>query len=72
MEITIKLDDNNKQALALLDYLKTLSFVSIKKENKTKYNPEFVKIIKERTENVEKGNYTTIDPNDLWGSLNLK
>lgn len=33
------------------------------------YNPDFVSMIKK----AEKaGNYKDIDPNDIWGSLNLK
>ncbi|MGV1011398.1 MAG: DUF2683 family protein [Flavobacterium sp.] len=33
------------------------------------YNPEFVKMIKEAD---KRGNYTTVNPKDLWGSLGLK
>ena len=47
-----------------------------KKEPKTNseaeespYNPEFVKIVLEAE---KRGNYTTLDPNDIWGSLGLK
>jgi hypothetical protein len=72
MELTITLEENNEQAKALVKYLKNLSFVKIKKEKKTNYNPDFVKKILERADNAAKGNVTTIDPNDLWGSLNLK
>ena len=50
MELTIKLDENNKEAKALIAYLKTLSYVSVKKEKKSPYNPEFVKkILEEQT-----------------------
>jgi len=42
MEITINLDENNNHAKALVKYLKTLSFVSIKKEKKTTKNIELV------------------------------
>jgi hypothetical protein len=72
MELTITLEENNEQAKALVKYLKNLSFVKIKKEKKTNNNPDFVKNILERADNAEKGNVTKIDPNDLWGSLNLK
>jgi hypothetical protein len=33
------------------------------------YNPEFVKMIKDAE---KRGNFKTIDPNDIWGSLGLK
>lgn len=33
------------------------------------YNPEFVKMVLEAE---KRGNYTTLDPNDIWGSLGLK
>ena len=33
------------------------------------YNPEFVKMILDAD---KRGNYTTIDPNNLWESLGLK
>ena len=41
---------------------------AIEKEDEI-YNPEFVKMIKEAD---KRGNYKTINPNDLWGSLKLK
>lgn len=61
MELTIKLDENNKEAKALIAYLKTLSFVSVKKEKKSPYDPEFVKKVLERSENAAKGNYRVFD-----------
>lgn len=61
MELTIKLDENNKEAKALIAYLKTLSYVSVKKEKKSPYNPEFVKKVLERSENAAKGNYRVFD-----------
>lgn len=33
------------------------------------YNPEFVKMVLDAE---KRGNYTTLDPNDIWGSLGLK
>ena len=33
------------------------------------YNPEFVKMIKEAD---KRGNFTTVNPDDIWGSLGLK
>jgi hypothetical protein len=61
MELTITLEENNEQAKALVKYLKNLSFVKIKKEKKTNYNPDFVKKILERSENAAKGNYIVVD-----------
>ncbi len=70
MELTIQLDGRSKQAKALIALLKSLSFVKIKKEQQeSTYNPEFVKKIKEAEERAE---YTTLDMNDIWGSLGLK
>ena len=61
MELTITLEENNEQAKALVKYLKNLSFVKIKKEKKTNYNPDFVKKILERADNASKGNYIIVD-----------
>ena len=36
---------------------------------KSPYNPEFVKMVLEAEKRAE---YTTLDPNDVWGSLKLK
>ena len=37
------------------------------------YDPEFVKMIKSRAENIKyKSKWTTLDPNDMWGSLGLR
>ncbi len=33
------------------------------------YDPDFVAMVKKAE---ARGNYTEIDPNDVWGSLNLK
>ncbi|HWZ34629.1 MAG TPA: DUF2683 family protein [Mucilaginibacter sp.] len=33
------------------------------------YDPDFVAMVKKA---AKRGNYTEIDPNDVWGSLNLK
>lgn len=33
------------------------------------YDPEFVEMVKKA---YKRGNYKYIDPNDIWGSLNLK
>ncbi len=73
MEYTLKLDNSTQQAKTLIEFLKSLNFVEIteKSDNKefkeqSPYNPEFVKMIKEAEERAE---YTTLDVNDIWGSL---
>jgi len=57
------------------DFLQELK-VTYKTKNKKKkekpYDPEFVKMILERSEDGGKGEGIIIDPNDLWGSLGLR
>jgi hypothetical protein len=36
---------------------------------KSPYDPDFVAMVKGAE---KRGNYTEVDPNDIWGSLNLK
>jgi hypothetical protein len=59
---------NKKQLAAVKAVLKALD-VDFQKEEKSPYNPDFVAMVKKAEKN---GNYKTIDPNDVWGSLNLK
>ena len=59
--------ENKEQLLALKAIAKALK-VSFETQ-KSPYDPDFVTMIKD----VEKrGNYKTIDPDDVWGSLTLK
>ncbi len=72
MELTIKLDRRNKQAKALIDFLKSLSFVEVKEEKEEKnspYNPEFVEMIKVAEKEIEKGNTIRVNPNNVWESI---
>lgn len=74
---TIIVHADSKVSKALVAIFKALNVsYEIKKENRKEeespYDPEFVKKILERSENVKRGNVTTIDPKDLWGSLGLK
>ena len=73
---TIIVHADSKISKALIAIFKALNVsYEIKKENskeESPYDPEFVKKILERSENVKRGNVTTIDPKDLWGSLGLK
>lgn len=69
--ITLKINERTNFGKTFLAFLKTLSATekSIALEEKSPYNPEFVKKIK-RAE--KQGNYIEIDTNDIWGSLGLK
>lgn len=78
--LTIKINENSKKGKAFLKFAKTfftdekeVEIIEIKEEKlKNKdypYNPEFVNMVLEAS---ERGNYTTIDPKDVWGSLGLK
>ena len=60
-----------EQIIAFLNSL-NVSF-ELKKVKKTKeYDPEFVKMVLERSESAKRGNTIEINPRDLWGSLGLK
>ncbi|MDO5606814.1 MAG: hypothetical protein Q4G08_00015 [Capnocytophaga sp.] len=76
MELTIKINRRNKREKAFYDYVKSLDYLDVveKKEapeptKKSPYNPEFVKKIQKAK---KRGDYTTLDVNDIWGSLGLK
>ena len=74
---TIIVHADSKVSKALIAIFKALNVsYEIKKENskeeESPYDAEFVKKILERSENAKRGNVTTIDPKDLWGSLGLK
>ena len=43
----------------------------LKKEDSI-YSPEFVAKIKKAEENIKNGKTTTLNPDDIWGSLGLK
>lgn len=36
------------------------------------YSPEFVTKIRQAEENIKNGETTTLNPDDIWGSLGLK
>jgi hypothetical protein len=74
---TIKINERTKAGKAFRAMTETF-FKDVKGieilENSTQtedeiYNPEFVKMIKDAD---KRGNFKTIDPNDIWGSLGLK
>lgn len=41
-------------------------------EEESPYSPEFVAKIKKAEENIKNGETTTLNPDDIWGSLGLK
>jgi hypothetical protein len=69
---TVKINERSKAGIALkkmLEILETQPGVQIVEEERSPYNPEFVKKIK-ATE--KRASYKEINPNDVWGSLGLK
>jgi hypothetical protein len=67
METLIMHPESKEQLLALKAIAKALK-VSFETK-KSPYDPDFVAMIKDAE---KRGNYKTIDPDDVWGSLNLK
>jgi hypothetical protein len=78
--ITIKINEKSKKGKAFLEFARTFFanekdvIVTESKDEKvgveeSSYNPEFVKMVLEAD---KRGNYTTLDPTDIWGSLELK
>ncbi|RKR83263.1 hypothetical protein BDD43_3467 [Mucilaginibacter gracilis] len=59
--------ENKEQLLALKAVAKALK-ISVETQ-KDSYDPDFVAMVKGAE---KRGNYKTIDPEDVWGSLNLK
>lgn len=66
--LVIKIDDSEKNLLLSLLKKFKATVKEIKEEEKSPYNPEFVKKIKR----AEKQKGIIIDTNDIWGSLGLK
>ena len=56
---------NKEQLIALKALAKALK-ISVETSS---YDPEFVAMVKKAG---KKGNYTEVNPNDVWGSLGLK
>ena len=77
MTISLKINKNSKEGKAFLKLAKNslsdndeVYIVSSElDDDESPYNPEFVKMVLDA---AKSGNYTTIDPNDIWGSLGLK
>jgi hypothetical protein len=69
--ITIKINERSKAGIAfqkMLEILETQPGVEIVNEDRSPYNPEFVKKIKA----AEKQKGIIVNTNDIWGSLGLK
>ncbi len=65
MATLIMYPQNKEQLTALKAIAKALK-ISVET---SPYDPEFVTMIKKAEKNA---NYKEVDPNDVWGSLNLK
>jgi len=69
MATIIKIDTRSKMAQQFLEFAKTLPFAKVEQlDEKSPYDPEFVKKIKR----AQKQKGTIIDTKDVWGSLGLK
>lgn len=70
--ITLKINERSNMGKALMELIKTTAKESKAVEiveEKSPYNPEFVKKIKQAE---KRGSYKTVNPKDVWGSLGLK
>ncbi|MGV8994645.1 MAG: DUF2683 family protein [Flavobacterium sp.] len=68
---TITINKRTKAGKTLLELAKLLAITNkdIEINEESPYNPEFVEKVLEAE---RRGNYKTIDPDDVWGSLGLK
>lgn len=69
METLIVHPENKEQLAAIKAFMKALKINFEKKLEESPYNPEFVAMIKKAEKNPS---YKTVDPNNLWESLQLK
>lgn len=72
--ITIKINERTKAGKMLKDFIELISDkpgIEIIDE-KSPYNPEFVKKIKQAEEQIKNGKVKVLNPKDVWGSLGLK
>ena len=71
---TITINKRTKAGKTLLELAKLLATTNkdIEITDESSYSPEFVEKVLEAERNIERGNYKTINPEDLWGSLGLK
>lgn len=80
---TIKINERTKAGKAFMAmfeaFFKGVDGIEIvesdSKKNKKEdsfYSPDFVAKIKKAEENIKNGETTTLNPDDIWGSLGLK
>ncbi len=74
MELTLKINQRTKVGKTLLSLIELFAKDNedveiVETLKKPYYDPEFVKMVKEAD---KRGEYTTIDTDDVWGSLGLK
>lgn len=71
---TITVNKRTKAGKTLLELAKLLSVTNkdIEIIEESPYSDEFVEKVLIAEKNIQDGNYKTIDPNDVWGSLGLK
>lgn len=67
--ITLSVHSKNKKQLAAVEDVLNALNIAFKKQDESPYDPEFVAMVKKAK---KRGNYKTIDANNIWGSLNLK
>jgi hypothetical protein len=65
------INERTKAGKTLLELARLLSVTNkgVEINEESPYNPEFVEKILEAE---KRGNYKSIDPDDVWGSLGLK
>jgi hypothetical protein len=79
---TIKINERTKSGKAFMAmfeaFFKDVDGIEIIEKDSKKtikedfYTPEFVAKIKKAEENIKNGETTTLNPDDIWGSLGLK
>nr|WP_294928949.1 DUF2683 family protein [uncultured Flavobacterium sp.] len=80
---TIKINERTKTGKAFMAMLETffkdvegieIIETDSKKINKEegRYSPEFIEKVRKAEENIKNGETTTLNPDDIWGSLGLK
>lgn len=74
--LTLKINERTKAGKAFLAMTsslvkesKSIAIVTSSSKEENPYNPEFVAMIKKAE---KRGNYITVDPKNIWGSLGLK
>jgi len=82
--LTIKINESSKKGKAFLEFAKTFfddekdveiiesGSKKTKASTKSIYSKAFIAKIKKAEENVKNGETTTLNPDDIWGSLGLK